>query len=121
MLLDLRVVGQGIQTIQFGLIGLGTQRLTVDRDQAGDVAIGGFDDVFGGVVLIVLFAQKIAERVMAAGGVQTMLHGAAHQGGGIDGLLRLGGGEAHRRKRQGRMTARGRGVRAGHQGLLTAY
>ncbi len=110
MLLDLGVVGQGVQPVQLGLVGLGAQRLAVDRDQAGDIPIGGFDDVFGGVVLLVLLAQKIAERTMGARGVLAMLHGAAHQGGGIrqtagpstsvgmTNLLR--GGEACRRKRQ---------------------
>jgi hypothetical protein len=91
MLLDLGVVGQGIQPVQFGLIGLGAQRLAVDRDQAGDISILGFDNVLGGVVLLILFAQKIPERPMVLTGVHAMLRGAAHQSGGIDGrgLLRL--------------------------------
>jgi hypothetical protein len=95
MLLDLGVVRQGIQPLQLGLVGLGAQGLAVDCDQAGNIPLGGFDDVLRGVVgrvvLLVRFAQKIAERAMVARGVLAMLHGAAHQGRGIDGLLRLGG------------------------------
>jgi len=51
------------------LVGFRGQRLVVDGDEAGDVALGGFDDVFGGVAMVVAFAQKIAEGAVGLGGV----------------------------------------------------
>ncbi len=47
MLLDLGMIGQGIQAVEFGLIGLGVQRLAIECDQASNSSILGFDNVLG--------------------------------------------------------------------------
>jgi hypothetical protein len=52
----------------------------VDGDEAGDVALSGFDDVFGGVAMVAGFAEKIAEGAVGLGGVLAVLDGSA---GGI--------------------------------------
>lgn len=57
MLLDLWVIGQGIQAIQFGLIGLGAERLAIERDQANHISIPCFDNVLAGFTLAIGFAQ----------------------------------------------------------------
>jgi hypothetical protein len=62
------------------LVGFGGQRLVVDGDQAGDVALSGFDDVFGGVAVVVGFAEKRAEGAVGRGGVLAVLDGSADQG-----------------------------------------
>ena len=66
-----------MEPVQLGLVGFGGQRLVVDGDEAGDVALGGFDDVFGGVAMVVGFAQKIAEGAVGLGGVLAVLDGSA--------------------------------------------
>jgi hypothetical protein len=43
----------------------------------------GFNDVFGGVVMVVSFAEKIAEGAVGPGGVLAVLDGSADQGGGV--------------------------------------
>jgi len=65
------------------LVGFGGQRLVVDGDEAGDVALFGFDDVFGGVAMVAGFAEKIAEGAVRFGGVLAVLYGSADQGGGV--------------------------------------
>jgi hypothetical protein len=45
------------RNVQLGLVGFGGQRLVVDGDEAGDVALIGFDDVFGGVAMVAGFAE----------------------------------------------------------------
>ena len=90
MLLDLGVVGQGVEAVELGLVGFGGQRLVVDGDETGDGALAGFDDVFGGVAMVVGFAEVIAERVVGFGGGFAVLDGSADQGGGVFGL-RVGG------------------------------
>jgi hypothetical protein len=92
VLLDLRVVGQGVQPVHLGLIGLRTQRLAVDRDQAGDISLAGFDDVFGGVVVLIGFAKKIAEWAVGSGCVHAILYGTADESRRVYGLVRLGDG-----------------------------
>jgi hypothetical protein len=57
MVLNFRVVGQGVESLKFGLVGFGEQRLVVDGDEAGNVALIGFDDVFGGVAMVIGFAE----------------------------------------------------------------
>jgi hypothetical protein len=69
MLLDLGVLGQGVETVQFGLIGFGGQRLVVDGDEAGDVALLGFEDVFRSVAMVVGSAEKIAEGAVSLCGM----------------------------------------------------
>jgi hypothetical protein len=59
--------------------------LAIERDQAGNISIPGFDDVFGGVVQPIRFAQEISERLMVLTGLDAMLRGAAHQSSGIGG------------------------------------
>ena len=68
------------------MVGFGGQQLVVDGDEAGDVALIGFDDVFGGVAMVVGFAEMIAEGVVGFGGGFAVLDGSADQGGGVFGL-----------------------------------
>ena len=74
----------------------------MDGDQASYISIPGFDNVFGGIVRSIHFAQKISERAMVSTGVRAMLDGAAHKRGGIDwrGMLRWCSQNPGRRKRQ---------------------
>jgi hypothetical protein len=92
MLLDLWVIGQGIHAIQFGVIGLGAERLAIERDQASHIFIPCFDNVLGGFTLAIGFAQLIAQGLMVLTGVDAMLCGAVHEGGEIHdrGLLQKG-------------------------------
>jgi hypothetical protein len=75
------------------VIGLRAERLAVDCDQAGNVALAGFDDVFGGVVTIIDFAEKVAQGTVSLLGVLAILNGSADERGGVGGLgwIRLGG------------------------------
>jgi hypothetical protein len=74
------------------LVGFGGQRLVVDGDEAGDVAFIGLNDVFGGVAMVVGFAEKIAEGAVGLGGVVAVLDGWADQCAPVDGLFGLGMG-----------------------------
>ena len=95
MLLNLRMVGQQIQPVQFVLTGLGAERLAIERDQASDIAIPGFDNVLGVVARSILFAQKVAKGWLVLLRVDSMLDSAAHQGGGIQVRGLLGGCRAN--------------------------
>jgi hypothetical protein len=101
MLLNLGMVGQVVEPVQLGLSDFRRQRLAVDGDQTGDVALAGFDDVFGGVAMVIDFAQKIAERAVGSLGVQPILRCAADQGGRIDGGRLVGGHGGMRQWHQG--------------------
>ena len=61
MLLDLGMIGQGIQAIEFALIGLGAERLAIERDQASHISTPWFRYVLNGVLngftLAIGFAQ----------------------------------------------------------------
>jgi hypothetical protein len=59
--------------------------LWAKRYQYGSGGVG-FDDVFGGVAMVVGFAEKIAQWAVDLGGVLAVLDGSADQGGGVDGL-----------------------------------
>ena len=65
------------------MVGFGGQRLVVDGDKAGDVALLGFDDVFDGVAMVVRSAEKISERAVGLGSILTILDGSADQGGPV--------------------------------------
>ena len=80
MLLDLWVIGQGMHAIQFGVIGLGAERLAIERDQASHIFIPCFDNVLGGFTLAIGLAQLIAQGLMVLTGVDAMLCGAVHEG-----------------------------------------
>jgi hypothetical protein len=84
MLLQLGVIGQRVQAVQLGAVGLGAERLAIDGDQARNAAVHGLDDLLGCVVALVGPMNEIADRPMALAGVEPVLHGAAHQGRGID-------------------------------------
>ena len=64
----------------------------MDGDEAGDVALIGFDDVFGGVAMVASFVEKIAEGAVGLGGVLAVLDGSADQGGGVYGGWAWAGG-----------------------------
>ena len=48
----------------------GVERLIAYRDQASDIAVFGFDDVFGGDTVLILLAQAEAEGMIFVGGVE---------------------------------------------------
>jgi len=93
VLLQLGVLGEIVEALEFGLVEVGADGLAVDGDQAGDVAIFGFDNEFGGVVALVDLADEVLSGPMGLVGVQPMLDGAADQGGRVehDGRTVLGG------------------------------
>ena len=65
VLLELGMGGERVEATELGALGVGRERLAVDGDQAGDVAVPGLDDLLGGVagdaVALLGFVEEVAE------------------------------------------------------------
>ena len=107
MPLEFGVLGEIIQALEFGFVGVVAEWLAVDGDQARNVTVAGFNDDLGGVVALVGPVQDVAEWMMVLRGVQPVLHRAADEGGCIEryggcGLAERGGvREREQREEQG--------------------
>ena len=84
VLLEFGVLGEVVEAGEFGLVGVGAERFAVDGDEAGDVAVFGFDDELGGVAALVDPAEQVLQRVVGLFGVQPVLDGATDQCGGVE-------------------------------------
>ena len=82
-LLEVGMLEQRVEAVEFGAIGVGTERLLADGYKAGDSAVLGLDDGLGGVVAVVRAANKVLKRVMIARRFQAVLDGSANQRGGF--------------------------------------
>jgi hypothetical protein len=108
VLLEVGMGGEGVEAIELGAVGVGGERLAVDGDEAGYVAVAGLDDLLGGVVgdavALLGFVQEVAEREVVGVGLGTVGDGATDQSGGVDGgALRRGRRRGQKRdKEEGR-------------------
>ncbi len=82
--------GEIVEARSLGLFGVGGKRLTVEGDEAGDVAVASLDDLLGGVAAIVHLAQLVPKRLMRLFGIGAVLDGAADESGGVGSTLRSG-------------------------------
>ena len=84
MLLKFGVLGEVVQTRKFVAVDVVGDGLAIDGNDAGDIAIFGFDDELGGVAALVNPTQQVLHRAMGLLSVQPMLDGAAYEGGRVE-------------------------------------
>ena len=121
MALHFRVGGEFLEAGVFGLLFAGGKGNAVDGDEAGDVAVFGFDDELGGGKARTGFAQPVLHGMAAViGGEHFGLQDATHDGFGLllgqgAGSRRGGAGEWLRggsaTREQGAEQGRGQGKR----------
>ena len=85
MLLKFGVLGERVQPREFVVLGIAADGFAIDGDQARDVSVPGFDDELGSVAVLVDPVQQVLHGAMVLPGVQPMLDGATHEGGGVHG------------------------------------
>jgi hypothetical protein len=94
------VLGEIVQALEFGFVGVGCERFAADCYQASDVAIFGFDDCLGSVAALVDSANEVLDWMMVLGGIQAVLHSSADEGGSVQRRRWNGLAECGRGKRE---------------------